>query len=129
LSGAKGLHRDIVTPLRILLEQPGPIRAYKLVTKHGDGPFNSGITYEIGKSYEVADANTNEFIDCGSGINLCTLDWALKEWRPGYRILIAEFTREDIAAIPVASDGKFRVWRCAIVGEKNLEEIGWPQKT
>jgi hypothetical protein len=117
----------LVTPLRILLEQPGPIRAYKLVTNTGAGPFNAGITYEVGKFYEVADANTDELEDCAAGINLCTLDWALREWRTGFRILIAEFTREDIAAIPIGSDGKFRVHRCTIVGEKNLDDIGWPR--
>jgi hypothetical protein len=128
LRGANGLHRDLVTPLRILLEQPGQIRAYKLVTAEGVGPFNGGITYKLGGSYEVADADANELVACGVGINLCTLDWALKEWCPGYRILVAEFTREDIAAIPIATDGKFRVRRCSIVAEKSLEEIGWPPK-
>jgi uncharacterized protein YjbI with pentapeptide repeats len=81
LTSAKGIHRDLVTPLRILVEQPGPIRAYKLVTPTGEGPFNAGITYEVGKFYEVADANTDEYQDCAAGINLCTLDWALREWR------------------------------------------------
>jgi hypothetical protein len=50
LTRANGIHRDLVTPLRILLEQPGPIRAYKLVTAEGSGPFNGGITYEVGQS-------------------------------------------------------------------------------
>lgn len=48
----------------------------------------------------------------------------LKEWRTGYRILVVEFTAADIAAIPVASDGKFRVHRCTVVAEKSLEEVG-----
>jgi hypothetical protein len=48
----------------------------------------------------------------------------MKEWHEGYRILIAEFTAEDIAAIPTANDGKFRVHKCKIVGEKDLREIG-----
>jgi hypothetical protein len=33
------------------------------------------------------------------------------------------FTAKDIAAIPT-SDGKFRVHKCSIVGEKDLKEIG-----
>ena len=126
LSGAKGVHRDLVTPLRILLDQPGTIRAYKLVTADGVGPFNGGIKYEIGQEYAVANANTDECAQCAAGINLATLDWCLKEWQPGHRVLIAEFEAKDIAAIPVASDGKFRVHRCRIVGEKSLSEIGWP---
>jgi hypothetical protein len=37
-----------------------------------------------------------------------------------------EFAVEDIAAIPIASDGKIRLHRCKVVGEKNLAEMGWP---
>ena len=40
----------------------------------------------------------------------------------GYHIMIAEFEANDIAAIPICTDGKFRVHRCTIVGEKILEE-------
>ena len=48
----------------------------------------------------------------------------MKVWREGMHILIAEFRAEDIAAIPTSTDGKFRVSRCKIVGEKDLKEIG-----
>lgn len=123
LYGAKGINKNRCTPLRFLLDQPGAVRAYKLVNKDGVGPFNGGIKYEIGHDYAV-DADTNDEIECAAGINLATLDWCMMEWRTGYRILIAEFTAADIAAIPVASDGKFRVHRCKIVGEKDLTEIG-----
>lgn len=112
--------------------QPGNIRAYKLVTTDGDSPIapdngHKAIRYIIGKSYRLkkAECNTNDSEQCGAGINLATLDWCMKEWRIGYRILIAEFSAKDIASIPTATDGKFRVFRCKIVGEKNLEEIGF----
>jgi hypothetical protein len=108
----------------MLLDQPGKIRAYKLVTENGEGPYNGGIIYQIGKGYKVDGADTNVNLHCGPGINLATLDWCMKEWRTGYRILISEFTAKDIAAIPTATDGKFRVRRCKIVGEKDLIEIG-----
>jgi hypothetical protein len=111
-----------------LRDQLGKVRAYKLVTADGIGPFNGGIKYEIGKSYEVTDANTDEAVQCAAGINLATLDWCLKEWKESYRILVAEFMAKDIAAIPIGSDGKFRVYRCKIVGEKDLKELGWPPK-
>lgn len=42
--------------------------------------------------------------------------------RHGYA-KVAEFTAKDIAAIPVG-DGKFRVSRCKIVGEKDVAEYG-----
>lgn len=112
----------------MLLDQPGKIRAYKLTNAQGVGPFNGGITYAKGKKYEVKDANKNDDVACGAGINLATLDWCMKEWHEGYRILIAEFTAKDIAAIPIATDGKFRVHRCKIVGEKDLVEIGLKKK-
>jgi hypothetical protein len=124
LRGAEGVNKNLVTPLRILLEQTGNIRAYKLVKSDGLAPFNGGIIYEIGKDYEVLSANTDEFLQCAPGINLATLDWCMREWEEGYRILIAEFTAKDIACVPIATDGKFRVFRCKIVGEKDLKEIG-----
>ncbi len=112
-----------VTPLLMLHDQPGPIRAYKLVNDIGEGPFSGGIIYEIGKSYEVPNANPDVNEQCGAGINVATLDWCLKEWREGYRVLIVEFTAADIAAIPTATDGKFRLHRCAVVAEKDISEL------
>jgi uncharacterized protein YjbI with pentapeptide repeats len=123
LSGATGIDKRRCTPLFFMLDQPGKIRAYKLVTKGGEGPFQGGITYKIGEKYEVLDADTSND-QCGAGINLATLDWCMKEWRTGYRILLAEFTAKDIASIPLCTDGKFRVYRCKIVGEKDLKELG-----
>ena len=128
LSGAEGITKYQTTPLLLLLDQPGPIRAYKLVTADGIGPFNGGITYEIGKDYSVENANTDERIQCAEGINLATMDWCLRQWKDGYRILIAEFTAADIACIPTNTDGKFRVHRCRIVGEKNVAELLPPKE-
>jgi len=124
LVGAKGIDPNRCTPLRILLEQPGPIRAYKLVTAEGIGPFNGGLAYAVGDSVEVEMANTDERVQCAAGINLCTLDWAMQSWREGYRILVVEFTAADIAAIPIATDGKFRVHRCKVLFEKDLAALG-----
>ena len=124
LKGAKGIVKYLTTPLYLLLDQPGKIRAYKLVEENGNGPYNGGIIYEIGKTYTVEDANVNEQEQCAAGINLATLDWCIKEWEPTRKILIAEFTAKDIAAIPIGSDGKFRVKKCKIVGEKDLKELG-----
>ena len=124
LAGAQNLNPNLITPLRMLLDQPGPIRAYKLVNKNREGPFNGGIKYELGNEYSVRKADEDINNQCGEGINLATLDWCMKEWREGYRIFIAEFTARDIAAIPTATDGKFRVHKCKIVGEKDLQKIG-----
>jgi len=124
LSGVVGLNKFLCTPLLMLLDQPGKIRAYKLTDDSFRGPFYRGLTYETGKELVVKDANCDDSIDCAPGISLATLDWCMREWKPGYHILIAEFEAGDIAAIPVANGEKFRVKRCVIVGEKDLKEIG-----
>ena len=124
LVGAKGINKYRCTPLLMLHDQIGKIRLYKLVTKKGEGPYNGGIIYRVGESYSVDDANCDDTRQCAAGINLATLDWCMKNWQKGYRILIAEFKAEDIAAVPIATDGKMRVHKCAIVGEKDLKEIG-----
>ena len=122
LRGAKGIPPERVNDLLLLLDQPGQIRAYKLVTADGVGPIYGGVKYEIGKTVEVADADTDPSTQCGRGINVSTLPWCLREWLPGYRVLVVEFTARDIAAIP-AGDGKFRVRKCTVVGEKQLDVV------
>jgi hypothetical protein len=120
----KGLNKYATTPLYLFMDQPSAIRAYKLVKAGGTGPFKGGITYAVGQTYAVEDADTDEAEPCAEGIHLATLDWCLRHWEPGYRILIAEFCKDDIAAIPIGSDGKFRVHRCRVVGEKDLKALG-----
>jgi hypothetical protein len=124
LSGANGINKYLCTPLVILLDRPGKIRAYKLVNSEMEGPYNGGVVYQKGEIASVEDANTDDVQQCGAGINIATLDWCMKEWREGYHILIVEFMAKDIACIPIATDGKFRVHRCKVVGEKDLKEIG-----
>ena len=121
LSSAVGFVPERVCPLLMLRDQPGKIRAYKLVTAKGEGPFNGGIIYRAGETVSVDDADTSPTELCGRGIHVATLDWCLCEWCEGYRILVVEFEAADIAAIPTASNGKFRLHRCTVVGEKELD--------
>ena len=128
LCGAKNISKFLTTTLYFLLDQPGKIRAYKLINANGEGPYNGGINYLKGKVF-TAQANMDEKEQCAAGINLATLDWCMKEWREGYRILIMEFSpkRKNGApniCVPIGSDGKFRVWECTMVGEKDLKELG-----
>ena len=123
LSGADGINKHLCTPLTILSDQPGKIRAYKLVTKEGLGPYYPEINYLKGEEFAVDNYDESD-AHCAPGISLATLDWCIKEWRGGYRILVMEFTAEDIASIPIGTDGKFRVKRCKRVGEKDLKELG-----
>jgi hypothetical protein len=124
LYGAKGVNKYRTTNLYMLADQVGKIRAYKLVKPNGEGPYNGGIVYEVGKSYEVEDASTDEDDQCAAGISLADLPWCIQQWREGYRILLCEFTAKDIAAIPVASDGKFRVHRMKVVKELDISVYG-----
>lgn len=121
LARAKNFSKYLTTPLYAMHDQPGAIRAYKLVNRDYEGTVVGGIVYEIGKTYSEPNADTDETEPCGRGIHLATLDWCLKQKRSSDKILIAEFTAADIAAIPIGSDGKFRVKKCTIVGEKRVE--------
>lgn len=112
------------TPLIDLKDQIGPIRLYKLVNANGCAIFYPTIRYTIGETYTVNDVNSDESVECGSGINLGTLSWCVRNWKNNERILIAEFSRDDIACIPTGNDGRIRVRKCKIVGEKNLAELG-----
>jgi uncharacterized protein YjbI with pentapeptide repeats len=133
LSGAEGIVPELSTPLLMLLDQPGKIRAYKLVDEDYRSPIQSSgkLKYEIGKPVVVKDASTDPMDHCAAGVNVATLDWCLREWRPGYRILIVEFDRADIACIPTTTDGKFRLHRCDVIAEKPLdyEALGLVKKT
>ena len=122
LSGAKGIQAEFFTPLMMLLDQPGKMRAYKLVTMDGKGPWNGG-QYEIGKRYAAKDADTDKNKQCAPGLNVATLDWVLREWKEGYRVLVVEFTAKDIACIPIGTDGKFRLHRMKVVGKKDVSHL------
>ena len=125
LSRANGITPERSTALLMLLDQPGPIRAYKLVTADLASPINTTRTlrYDIGSALSVGDANTDVNEPCAAGVNVATLDWCLREWREGWRVMIVEFTAQDIAAIPTATDGKFRLHRCTVVGEKDITTL------
>jgi len=123
LRDAKSISKYITTPLYMLLDQVGKIRAYKLTTAEDEGPFKGGIKYIVGKTVS-AKADKNENIPCGYGISLASLDWCMSNWQKGYKIKVCEFAHKDIACIPIASDGKFRVSKCKVISEKDLKELG-----
>ena len=124
LSGAKNFNAWATDDLRILLDQPGKIRAYKLVNEKNEGIYKGGLVYKKGEMVSTKKANTDENEQCAEGISLATLPWCIREWKEGYKVLVVEFTAKDIAAIPFGTDGKFRVKKCKVVGEKDLKKIG-----
>ena len=123
LWGAKGINKYLTSHLYLFLDQVGKIRAYKLTTTDDEGPTYGGIEYTIGKTIE-AKADDNESTQCSYGISVATLDWCMSNWQPGYKIKVVEFSRNDIACIPIASDGKFRVSKCKVIREKDLKKLG-----
>ena len=129
LTGAAGLSKYLTSPMFMLLDQVGEIRAYKLVTEDGHGPHYPSLTYSVGEIYTEPNFEADECVNCGPGINLASLDWCLRGWQPGYRILVASFVSkhgtEDNICVPIGSDGKFRVRSCKIVSEVDLVGIGF----
>ena len=124
LRNTKGLSPERTTPLLILAEQVGEIRAYKLTNENFESPMGFGkLTYTPGATLEVKDANTDPTFQCAKGISLCTLDWCLREWEDGWHIMVCEFSSKDIACIPTATDGKFRVHRCKVIREYDPSPI------
>jgi hypothetical protein len=129
LSYAKNINKYLTTPLMSLYDQVGKIRLYKLVTKDYSSPTSPGLgysslTYNIKDILEVLNADSNDFEQCSRGISVATLDWCIKNWQPTYRILIVEFTASDIACVPIATDGKIRLYRCKVIKEVDLKKIG-----
>ena len=120
---AKGIMPERFTPLLMLLDQPGKIRAYKLVKLNGEDIFafsdgnNLKTIYEIGKEYIAKETDINPVII--PRIIVGTLDWALGEWREGFKILIVEFEAKDIIDIPTGKN-YFYLHRCTVVGEKKI---------
>jgi len=129
LTGAYGINPNLCDPLRMLRDQPGQIRAYKLVDENLQSPIQPSqggptLTYEIGSGVVVDNASDDETEPCAAGVNVASLDWCLRNWRGKRRILVVEFTADDIAAIPLGTDGKFRVHRCKVVRELPRSEWG-----
>jgi len=114
LRGEEGVVTEIVTPLLILADQPGELIAYKLTNAVDVGIYNGGLVYGDGDELSVENANTDSAEQCGAGINVATLDWILREWHDNYRVKTIHFMARDIAAIPIATDSKFRLHRCRV---------------
>ena len=127
LADARGILPALCTPLLMLLDQPGPIRAYKLVTADRKSPMAAGngyapLDYADGAELSVDKANEDPNEDCGEGLHVATLPWCLSQRQAGQRILVVEFTANDIACIPNDASGKFRVRRLKVIGEKQIPE-------
>ena len=73
-----------------------------------------------GREVSVNNANTDRRVLCAAGINVATADYIMREHREK-TILLVEFDGADVAAVPYASDGKFRLHRCKVIREVTKE--------
>ncbi len=126
LRGARIEWVDILrSPLNILKYQKGTLTAYKYLRDDMKSPYHN-FKYVIGKEYSTSDFDSNEFNNCGKGLNVATLEWCLKDSKVQlnkFRYIEVEFKAEDIVAIPYWSDGKFRVRKLKVVREVTKEEL------
>ena len=90
------------------------IYVYKGVTDDLKSPLqtSSPITYEIGATIKVDQANPDYWIDCGHGINLCPSVETAKKY--GRKIIEVKVHIGDIVVIP-QEHNKFRVKKCEVV--------------
>lgn len=118
--------------LKRLREMPKntKVRAFKYVTRNGFSPSDMGrpiltkksgatYTYEVGQTYFVNNANTDEGVECAAGIYAGTSEYILDRTSMSHKVLILEFRKKDIAAIPTAGfdQAKFRMRKVKVVGE------------
>jgi len=135
LSGAdlKNVVRNCVDELTILRFQAGNIRALKLVTDKYKSPMlhgRNGIPFDchVGKILKSNDAERDERINCARGISVATPNWILHNYKEGYRIVLVEHKAKDIAAIPIGTDGKYRISKGKVVAEISIEELRGEKK-
>jgi len=127
LCNAEGINKFTTSPLHGMRLATGTLNGFKLVGENYQGKHRGGVEYKIGETIRIkkADCEYDENVQCGAGINLATLDWCLKEKTgDSQKILLCEFTAKDIVAIPLGTDGKFRVERCRVIRELKPEEYG-----
>ena len=84
------------------------------------------LFYKVGQKYSVENANTDESESCSVGLHVATLPWIFDNWCRGYKLLVVEFTANDIACIPADGSGKIRLHRFKVVEEVDPKEYGLP---
>jgi len=86
---------------------------------NGKSPIqDSGkIEYKVGKTYTEKDCNTDEFNECGAGLNVATIQWCLKNTvgNDSVELIECQFKVSDIVAVPYWTDGKFRVKKLKVL--------------
>ena len=82
--------------------------------------------YEMGKTYNCKDFDSDKSSHCGAGLNVATLDWCLIDTNKnldGYVYIEVSFNSKDIVAIPYQTDGKFRIKKMKIERKLTKKEL------
>jgi hypothetical protein len=100
---------------------------YKAVHKVDDeyrADYCSGFSYEVGK-FATESCNPDVTEDCGYGIHISRLDWALDFGRDWIDIAILECETKIVdIVLPQNSNGKARTSAVKVLREVPLEECG-----
>ena len=93
---------------------------YKIVTTGTrTGYIYPGLTYKDGDTVEIEAYDSSMQNNCATGINVATLDWCRKALGGDpldLEIIKLKVNVKDIVSIPYATDGKYRVKKCKIIG-------------
>lgn len=104
---------------------------YKCVRKTEDGIYHSlydnDFTYSIGDIITPDHFNSNLEVECGPGIHVATLEWALGHYyfySDNVVVLEVEVPEDAEIVVPYASTGKLRTSRVKVLREVSIEECG-----
>ena len=102
---------------------------YKAVRKDNDGIYysdhNNDFVYEIGAEKEETHLCKNVNKDCGAGIHISHLAWAIDYGSSWSNLAILEVEADiDSVIVPVCGNGKVRTNKVKVIREVPLEECG-----
>ena len=102
---------------------------YKAVRKSDDGTYysdyNSEFTYVIGEEKVEMDIDKDVNEECGTGINIAHLNWALNFGEDWHNLAILEVETKIANIIcPLNTTGKVRTSAVKVLREVPLEECG-----
>ena len=87
--------------------------------------YNRAFTYEIGAVVKSNDFDSDPSVDCGCGIHVAHIGWALDYGRDWENLAILEVEAElDSIVVPTYGNGKIRVPEAKVIREVPLEECG-----
>ena len=98
------------------------LKAYKYL--NGNKSPYQNFEYDVGKEYTFDDLDKDETVLCGTGGNVATLEWCLRDtnFDLDKTYIEVEFHSKD-AVIPFNSDGKFRVRKFKILRKLTKKEL------